>query len=103
MTQLATASTIVELESDLIGQDPEALRQALLAALVPGHPVVLRAAGVSRAGTAALQLLLAFLREARAKGVAVQVHDASASLRDAVSVAGMDAVLDFAGEGREPV
>lgn len=102
MTQLAQASTVLELESDLIGQDPEVFKQALLAALVPGQPVVLRAAGVSRAGTVALQLLLAFLREARAKGLAVQLHDASAALRDAVSVAGMDKLLDFAGERREP-
>jgi anti-anti-sigma regulatory factor len=93
MSKSAQSSTTVELESDLIGQDPEALKQAFLAALVPGHAIVVQAAAVSRAGTATLQLLLAFLRDARAKGLAFEVRDASPALRDAASAAGLTADL----------
>jgi anti-anti-sigma regulatory factor len=83
-------STVVELESDLISRDPEALRQALLSALTAGRPIELVAAGVSRCGTAALQVLLAFVREAARQGIAADLSDASPALREAVRLTGLD-------------
>lgn len=92
----ANASTVLELESDLIALDPETLKQTLLASLVPGRSVLLVAANVARVGTAALQLLLAFLREADQKGLEVDLRDSSRALRDAVVTAGLDRDAMFA-------
>lgn len=82
-------TTIVELSEDLIGQDPELLKQALLAALSLGRPVAVLSDKVGRAGTATLQLLLAFTREARSKGIPVQLHAPSPALLDAIACAGL--------------
>lgn len=99
MSEPNEASTIVDLESDLIGQDPEALKQQLLAALVPGRAVLVQAGDVARAGTAALQLLVAFVRDAQAKGIAVSICDASPALRDAVVVSGLHAHIELQAAG----
>lgn len=83
-------TVLVDLASDLMNQDPEALRQSLISALVTRQPIALQAAEVSRAGTATLQLLLAFLREAHEQGVRVELREPSPALKDAIRTLGLE-------------
>lgn len=81
--------TLLQLPSDFLGCDVEALRQELLSALVRARPVELRGEHVARAGTASLQVLLAFLREAEQREVSVRIHSPSQPLLDALSTLGL--------------
>jgi anti-anti-sigma regulatory factor len=85
---------MITLADELLGEAPEALKQALLAAVVRGQPTVIDAGGVARVGTAALQVLLAFLAEAQRKSIPVGVHAPSRAFLDA---------LDCTGLSREPL
>ena len=96
MSNSVDTSTVLELASDLIGTDPEVLKQALLAALVRGQPVVLAGANVSRAGTAALQLLLAFVREAQSRQLNVALRAPSTALCAALATVGLTRDEPFA-------
>jgi ABC-type transporter Mla MlaB component len=88
--RLAAAKNQIVLPADLVNSDVEALRQTLLAALASMQPVEIQAADVTRAGTAALQLLLSFLRDAERKQVAVRLNAPAAPLLDALRCLGLD-------------
>ncbi len=72
------------------------LRQELLQALASDGPVVLDAAAVERADTAALQLLLAFFNEARGRGVVARWQAPSPALCRAAADLGLVAGLGLA-------
>ncbi len=74
---------------DLVNCDAEVLRQALIAALVRPQAIDLHAGEVSRAGTASLQLLLSFLREAKAKEIEVRLVEPSSPLLEAIRCLGL--------------
>jgi len=76
---------VLALPSDLITEDPESLKQWLLAALAARRSIALEGGGVTRVGTAALQLLVAFRRECQTLGLACELRDASQALRDTLS------------------
>lgn len=83
-------TTVVSLPQDLIACDPEQLRQLLLAALAAGRDVVLEADSVTRIGTAALQLLLAFLRDARGRKLTVALRGNSSSFAEALRCSALE-------------
>lgn len=85
----ATPFTL-ELPPDLIVHEPGELRQELLAALATGRDVVLDVRETHRVGIVGLQLLLAFLREAREKGVEARLSGVRAELADALRCTGLD-------------
>src|SRR6478609_939414 len=85
----AEQATLVALPADMIGEDPEMLRQLLLDALIQNRRVVLDASQVARVGTACLQLVLAFLREATLKQLAVEIRSPSTALADALLCTGL--------------
>ncbi|KJV27220.1 STAS domain-containing protein [Luteibacter yeojuensis] len=83
------------LEADLrIGAAP-ALRDTLLAALNAGAAVQLDGNAVAQVDTAALQVLAAFSRDARAASVPVAWLGASDTLRRGVTVLGLDALIEL--------
>jgi anti-anti-sigma regulatory factor len=83
------------LDADLrIGTAP-ALRETLLAALAEGGVVDIDGAAVAQVDTAALQVLAAFSRDARAAGVAVAWTGVSDSLRRGVSTLGLNALIEL--------
>ena len=86
---LKAEETFLELPSDLIGQDPEDFRQSLLSALTSLQSVTLSGRNVSRIGTSALQLLVAFRRDAAALGVSVELKDPSQPLLDTLVTLGL--------------
>ena len=85
MDPVGRVETLLELPADLIASDPEALKQTLLGALAARHPTVLSGLNVTRIGTAALQLLVAFRRDSVAQGSTVELRDASKPLLDALT------------------
>lgn len=89
-------ATLIHLPGDLIGCDVEALRQALLGALVRAQPVTLNGADVSRAGTAALQVLLAFVRDAQLRKIPVSLVDPAPALLDALRHLGLLSLPELA-------
>jgi anti-anti-sigma regulatory factor len=83
------------LDADLrIGAAP-ALRETLLAALAAGEGLDIDASAVAQVDTAALQVLAAFSRDARAASVAVVWTGVSDSLRRGVSVLGLNALIEL--------
>ncbi len=72
-----------------------ALRDTLLQALQGEAPVVLQADGVSRADTAALQVLTAFFQDARSQGLTVRWEAPSTALQRAAQLLGLNDVLDL--------
>jgi len=82
-------ATLVSLPGDLVNCDVEVLRQALLSALVRPQAIDLHGAEVTRAGTASLQLLLSFLREAKQKQIEARLLEPSAPLLDALRCLGL--------------
>lgn len=84
-----TSDTVIALAEELQGDAAEALKQTLLAALVRGRPTVVEASQVARVGTAALQVLLAFLRDAECKALAVELRAPSRSMLDALAGTGL--------------
>ena len=83
------------LDADLrIGAAP-ALRETLLAVLAEGGAVDIDAAAVTQVDTAALQVLAAFSRDARAAGVAVGWTGVSDSFRRGVSTLGLNALIEL--------
>lgn len=71
------------------------LRDSLLQALQAQLPVVLQADAVSRADTAALQVLTAFLQDARSQGLAVRWETPSEPLRRAARLLGLSDALEL--------
>ncbi|RYZ01634.1 MAG: STAS domain-containing protein [Myxococcales bacterium] len=95
-TATATAARTIELPPDLIVHEPEPLRQELLDALASGGRVALDASEVHRVGVVALQLLLAFVREARQSGVGVEIFGVRKELVEALRCTGLDRDPDLA-------
>ncbi|MET0792643.1 MAG: STAS domain-containing protein [Polyangiaceae bacterium] len=79
----------LELPADLITEDPESFKQWLLAALVAHSPTILTGRNVTRVGTAALQLLVAFRRQCEVQAVQYELRDASPALRDTLACLGL--------------
>jgi anti-anti-sigma regulatory factor len=79
----------LELPPDLIVHEPDKLRQELLAALATGRNVVLDVRETHRVGIVGLQLLLAFLREAREKGVDARLSGVRSELSEALRCTGL--------------
>jgi STAS domain len=88
--------TLLVLPADFLSCDAEVLKQELISALVRAKPVELRGGDVTRAGTASLQLVLAFLREAERRRVPVRIGTASSSLLDALHTVGLSEVEEVA-------
>lgn len=82
-------NTVIALAEELLGEAPEALKQALLAAIVRGQPTVIDAGGVARIGTAALQVMLAFLAEAQRKSISTGLRAPSQAFIDALHCTGL--------------
>ncbi len=90
MSTATVSARTIELPPDLIVHEPEPLRQELLAALEQGGRVIIDASEVHRVGIVALQLLLAFLAEARQKGVVVELSGARKELEEALRATGLE-------------
>ncbi len=75
------------------------LHEALKKALDSGTPVNLQARRVERADTAALQLLVAFIRAARSRGVAVSWNEPSAALCRCAALLGLAQALEMPSQG----
>jgi len=93
-------SSFLELPSDLICEDPEVLKQWLVSALSAARPAIISGRLVTRVGTAALQLLVAFRRECTARVMQVEIRDASPSLLDTVACAGLSEELGLSRAAR---
>lgn len=72
------------------------LHSGLRPALMAGAPLVLNAGRVERIDTAAIQVLVAFCRTARARAIPLQVRAVSAALRNAVTLLGLPAFWEDA-------
>jgi anti-anti-sigma regulatory factor len=86
---MPTASAVVNLPEDLLSTDLDVLKQALLGAADSGRPVVVEGEAVSRAGTAALQLLLALARHVDEHGGKLELRAPSKVLCDAIATLGL--------------
>lgn len=95
-TSDSSSVTLLVLPSDFLGCDAEALRQELLSALVRARPIELDGQAVTRAGTASLQLLVAFFREAAQREVPARLRTPSRALLDAMHVLGLDGYPEVA-------
>jgi ABC-type transporter Mla MlaB component len=88
----AKAATVIGLPADCRMAELPALRDQFVLAL--DAPLsTLEAIGVERVDTAALQLLVAFHRDAQARGRTVAWNGVSAPLRDAVERLGLTKTL----------
>lgn len=72
-----------------------AAHDALGEALTRALPLELSAAGLERVDTAGLQLLLMFLRTARARGLAAHWREVSAALSGNAQLLGLAAALEL--------
>ena len=88
----AKAATVIGLPADCRMAELPALRDQFLLALAAPLST-LEASGVERVDTAALQLLVAFHRDAQARGRQVAWAGVSASLRDAAERLGLTKTL----------
>lgn len=79
----------------------EKLRNRLQKALAAGRPVRLDTAKLSRIDTAALQLLVAFVREMRANGFDVAWRQPGAALYEAAQLLGLGEALALPAVGME--
>ena len=70
-----------------------ALREQLLRALDSARPIAIDASAVERADAAAIQLLYAFVLEARRRAVTVTWRDPSDALQRAARILGLEDVL----------
>ncbi|QDE38880.1 STAS domain-containing protein [Luteibacter pinisoli] len=93
-TQNATQAPLA-LEADLRLTAAPALRDTLLAALNAGAAVQLDGSAVAQVDAAALQVLAAFSRDARAASVPVAWTGASDTLRRGVAVLGLHALIEL--------
>lgn len=85
---------VVALPADFRLADVAAVKAQLIAAF-DAKAVQLDAAGVERVDTAALQLLVAFRREAVARGIPPVWQGVSATVRDAAKLLGLAQALEL--------
>lgn len=88
------AAAVLVLPADLRIADLGAV-QSNLKSLFASVEVALDASGVERVDTAALQLLVAFRREAKARGMAPAWRNVSTVLREAASLLGLTNALEL--------
>ena len=93
MSQAPDTSNILELPSDLINEDMDSFKQSLLVALAAQRPTALSGKYVTRVGTAALQLLVAFRKECVAREIRFELREASRPLLETVACAGLEGEL----------
>lgn len=74
------------------------LQRRLVAALLTQGTLTIDASAVARMSTAALQLIIAFLAAARAKGIKVVISGVTASFASAFEAMGLDHLLEAAGQ-----
>ncbi len=86
----------IQLPENLTIAVVEGLHQQLEEMLQKDKPVSIKAAGVTRADTAAIQLLGAFAVELAKRDLQCSWVDVSAELRNAAELLGMEKVLGFA-------
>lgn len=84
---------LLELPSDLMTEEPEAFKQWLLVAVAARRSTVVSGKGVTRIGTAALQLLVAFRRECLTNGVSFELREPSRPLLEAIACTGLGGEL----------
>lgn len=94
-TKQATPRAPLMLDADLRIAAAPALRESLLAALAAASPVEIDGAAVTHVDTAALQVLAAFSRDARAAGLPVAWTGASDPLQRGVAVLGLNALIEL--------
>lgn len=92
----AQTPNLLDLPADLVGEDSENFKQWLLAALLGDKPLALSGKGVTRVGTAILQLLVAARRECESRGVRFQLCERSPALKDAIACTGLELALSDA-------
>jgi phospholipid transport system transporter-binding protein len=91
----AVSTGILVLDSDLrIGAAP-ALREALLEKLALGAAVRLDGSAVAQVDTAALQVLGAFVRDARARDIEIQWHGTSDTLHKGAVLLGLNETIQM--------
>lgn len=78
-----------------------ALHEQLVACLRSGAPTELNGSAVRRADAAGLQVLIAFLADARAAGVRADLVEPSEALREAARLLGLAGLLDFTPQPTE--
>lgn len=83
------------LDADLRISAAPALRDTLLAALAAGEGIDIDAGAVAQVDTAALQVLAAFSRDARAAGLSVAWTGVSDPFRRGVSTLGLNALIEL--------
>ena len=95
VTTESEAGEALVLASDLSMTRAEELKQVLLGALENNVSILVDGSAVERVGTSALQLLVGFVREARARAVTVQWKMRSDVLREAASLSGVTTELGW--------
>ncbi|MEW6728678.1 MAG: STAS domain-containing protein [Pseudomonadota bacterium] len=84
----------LQLPEDLLVEDLASIALQLEAVLVDSPEVIdIDASRLEHVDTAGMQLLYAFVRDARRMNKAVRWHHLSAAVRDAAQVLGMDALF----------
>ncbi len=89
------SQSTVQLHAALDIAHASKLKTTLDAALEGGKEVTLDAGGVSRVDAAGLQLLLAFVRQCAADGIAVSWSQATETLRDGAAGLGLAQALQL--------
>ena len=94
-----TYATEIQCNESLDISMAASLHRTLKEALESGVAVTLRADKVERADTAALQVLVAFMRAARARGITVFWNEPSAAVRRSAQLLGLAHELDIPPQG----
>lgn len=79
------------------------LHEELVGALEAGVPIEVDAAGVERIDTSAIQLLCAFIAEARERSIPVSWTGCSDSVRDVAKMLNLFALLNLEIETEQPI
>ena len=88
---------LLELPADLVGEDPDVLKQRLLSALAAQSSMLVSGKAVTRVGTAALQLLVAFRRECETRALPFELRDPSPALLETLACVGLGDELGVPG------
>lgn len=93
----AAAQRVVALGSELRIGNARALQATLCEALAAGGEIILDATAVQTADSAGLQLLYAFVRDSKARGMAVSWRLAQPALRRDAGLLDLDTTLGLNG------